>query len=188
MSDATLKKFEVQCGRSVHEARTFSVAATSKEEACRIAIGLAERTEGWKATGDPVSATFMDAIGPDEQGAWSEPAGGEAAVPYRFTQEGTLFEMPWQPAGQVAITAGTYLVEYVSADTGHGIAYGAFEYDPDAPPARAGPRRRGSSPYPSRLSGSVPTRRRSTVRARSSCPLPCPPTTSRCCSRRSETS
>ena len=133
MPDADLQKYEVQCGRTLHEAVTVSVAATSNDEACRIAIGLADHSPSWKATGDPVSATFVDALGPDEEGAWSEANGGEAAVPYRYTERGTLFPLPWQPAGHVDLSTGTYLVEYVSPDIGCGVAYGAFEYDPDAP-------------------------------------------------------
>ena len=132
MSEREMKRWEVQLGRTIHQACTYSVAAFTAEGACKIAIGLADRNGTWRDTNDPVSATFVDAIGPDDGGAWAK-GYGPAAVPRPFTQEGMLFGLPWTPAGHADPEAGTYLVEFVSPDIGAGVAYGAFEYAPNAP-------------------------------------------------------
>lgn len=60
-SSAHLRSFTVQCGFAAYFANTVVIEAADSDEACRLAIELANQSNAWKSV-DHCGPTFVDAI------------------------------------------------------------------------------------------------------------------------------
>lgn len=65
-SNAPLRPFTVQCGFAAYHANTVVVEAADARVACRLAIEVANQSDGWKAI-DHCGPTFVDTIAEGEE-------------------------------------------------------------------------------------------------------------------------
>ena len=85
-SSARSRSFTVQCGFAAYYANTVVLEAADPDEACRLAIDLANQSDGWKSV-DHCGPTFVDAIAEGgEVDPWTV-VGSVLPVPPEFAEQ-----------------------------------------------------------------------------------------------------